>query len=103
MTTCVFESCIGLSISIMQYTGKIQRLVKGGEKAGKGKRKMNGSMQEGNRVLGKRGRGKGNIVDKEEMQIKWRLENRILNSAKRENKETERKGEQANVKRENAI
>ena len=30
-------------------------------------------MQEGNRVLGKRNVGKGNIVDQEEMQIKMEI------------------------------
>lgn len=76
MTMYIFESPLGLSISIMQSSGKTQRLVKGaqkGEKVGREKRKMNGSMQEGNRVLGNRDGGKGKTVDKEEMQIKMEI------------------------------
>lgn len=58
---------------------------------------MNGSMQEGNSIW-ERG-----IEEKVRWLIKkWRLENRILSSAKSENKEIERKREQANLKRENA-
>lgn len=63
----------------MQPSGKIQRLVKGGaqkgEKAGREKCKMCGSMQKGNRVLGKRDKEKGEIVDIEEMQIKMEIRN----------------------------
>lgn len=54
---------------------------------------MNGSMQEGNSIW-ERG-----IEEKVRWLIKkWRLENRILSSAKSENKEIE----QTNLKRENA-
>ena len=77
MTTYIFESPIGLSISIMQPSGKTQRLVKEGaqegEKIGREKRKISRNMQEGNRVLGKRDRGKGKIDDKEEMQVKMEI------------------------------
>lgn len=52
----------------------MQRLVKEGapkgEKIGREKWKISGSTQERNEVLGKRDRGKGKIVDEEEMQIK---------------------------------
>lgn len=77
MTMHIFESTIRLTISIMQPSGKMQRLVKEGaqkgEKVGREKRKMSGSMQEGNKVLGKRDRGEGDIVDKEETQIKMEI------------------------------
>lgn len=58
---------------------------------------MNGSMQEGNSIWERGIEGKVRWLIK-----KWRLENRILSSAKSENKEIERKREQANLKRENA-